>query len=288
MAADETVEDYLTTLVTGAAEEYGYRWTVVAPDALELTGSAGRQIQLALRTLRRSVEFEPVAEWPALAADYVATALAAVEAGIESPVDVFDFGIAAPLLRTRLYTTNFDELASYIARPVAPGLAQMAVLDFPITVVLPKREVAAGWPVPEDEVFALAEANTRRDATLRVEWFDDGVRIAALVGADEYASSHALWLDHYPVTGVAGALFTVPAEGIMHAHPLDSAENAVAAVIRLAKLADALYTQLPHRISPRLYLWRDGRIHLAADIVTGRNRVEVRYSPDLVAALSTL
>jgi hypothetical protein len=298
VAEHDAAVDYLMTLVTCAVEARGYRWTSVSPDQLELTDAAGNQIPLGLTTLRRVAGFKDTDDWPAVVADYVGTTLVAVETHIESPVDFADFDTMAPLLRTRLYTTNFDQLESYIVRPVAPGLAQMVVLDFPISVVLPTHSLAADWPMRHEDLFALAHDNTRGDTMLDVEWADErnnavepddgGVRIATLSGADEYASAHALWLDQYPVTGTAGALFTVPAEGIVQAHPLDTTDAGMPAAFRLAILADALYEQLRHRISPHVYLWRDGRIQLAANTSMVNNQVVLQFTDDVMAAFGSL
>jgi hypothetical protein len=291
-------EDYLTGLVEATVQQWGYAWTLTGPDELELVDAHGRRLLLALHTLRRRVRDRPRDQWPALAADYVSTSLTVIETHVADPVDLRDFATAAMLLRTRLYTTRFEDLDHYLVRPVAPGLAQMVVVDYPIAVCLPPREITAQWPAADDALFTLAQDNTRGDGPLEVEWHtatgapvaadDPDACIATLVGSDEYASCHTLWLDQYPVLGPAGALFVVPAEGVVHAHPLTECAAALHAIMRLAVLADEHYRHREHRISPCVYLWRRGDIRLAATTSVQDNSMTVHYSDEFLDILDQL
>lgn len=246
----------------------GYQCTVVSPDEVELQTAQGPHT-LSLRNLRMLVAQQPPAKRLASVAQFLD---ALVETGkVES--GTADFEETRRNLRVRLYPADMRTPgAEPLRRDVAPGLAEVAVIDNPTTVATPSRSVTDTWPLTGSEIFEQGRANVRAGGRLELRSLD-AVDAAIFAGyLDEYASAHALWLDEYPVMGKHGALVCVPVEGALYAHPLDG-PNLVEAQNLLIRIALTRQEDSARPISANLYHWDSSLAESGLDLDFGSLRL---------------
>ncbi|ROO84200.1 hypothetical protein EDD29_1718 [Actinocorallia herbida] len=253
---DEAALDSLVVLV---AESLGYSCTRVPGDVMLLEG-IGR-LHVGMRNLRQLARLVPRDDWPAVVADHVTTIVTAVE----EPLDLSDFSLARHLLRTRVYPAEADN-GVLAARPFAPGLIEVVVVDTPTTVRTVTREETEGWGVPAAELFALGREGVHSDGALQCEGQEiGGVRVRLLHGWTFYAATHLGWLEEYLDLGPRGALVVAPNRSTIIAFPLGDAVGPDAAVNAAAVLQDQArvgYEEGPGSLSDALFWWRDGDLAL--------------------------
>jgi len=262
----------LDSLLVLVAESLGYACRRVPGDVMLLEGA--NRLHVSMRNLRQLARLVPRDDWPALVSDHVTTIVTA----IEEPLDLSDFDLAQHLLRTRIYPAEADN-GVLAARPFAPGLIEVVVVDTPTTVRTVTNEEMDGWPVSGDALFMLGRANVRGDGPLQHDEQDlGGVRVSVLHGWTFYAVTHLVWLEEYLPIGPYGALVVAPNRSLIVAHPLRMAEGcpraryraAVAAAHELQAQAHRGYEEGPGSLSPHLYWWRAGELTL----------LETRYEGD--------
>jgi hypothetical protein len=224
------------------------------------------RLHVSMRNLRQLARLVPRDDWPALVSDHVTTIVTAVE----EPLDLSDFDLAQHLLRTRIYPAEADN-GVLAARPFAPGLIEVVVVDTPTTVRTVTTEEMHGWPVSGDALFMLGRANVRADGQLQIDDDEIGdVRVAVLHGWTFYAATHLAWLEEYLPIGPYGALVVAPNRSQIIAHPLRPAGSnprsryraAVNAARELQVHAHRAYEDGPGSLSPHLYWWRAGELTL--------------------------
>ncbi|XVQ07824.1 hypothetical protein ACQP1W_35325 [Spirillospora sp. CA-255316] len=269
---DPSDDGTLDSLLVLVAESLGYASRRVPGDVMLLEGA--NRLHVSMRNLRQLARLVPRHDWPALVSDHVTTIVTA----IEEPLDLSDFDLAQHLLRTRIYPAEADN-GVLAARPFAPGLIEVVVVDTPTTVRTVTTDEMEGWPVSGDALFMLGRANVRADGPLQLEEQDlGGVRVAALHGWTFYAVTHLAWLEEYLPIGPYGALVIAPNRSLIVAHPIQPAEGgpraryraAVAAARELQSQAHTAYEEGPGSLSPHLYWWRAGEMTL----------LETRYEDD--------
>ncbi|MFE7799634.1 hypothetical protein [Nocardia sp. NPDC057440] len=280
----------LTSLVTVAAQQLGYVCRATdADEAAEFIGPRGDGPHyLWLGNLRRSLHEHPVDRWPALVADYVGTFLAEVDMEYTDPIDADDFATVRCLLRTHFAPAGADAGIDVARRDVAPGIVQVAVIGRLHTAVAVTPEMLAHWDIGLDALFDLAEANTRADSRLEVEWKGYNDASFAVLSGSDFASAHARWLDDYPVIGMYGALFVTSHEGNVYVHPI-TGPDAMSAMILLGKVAANTYRSEPRPVSPAVYWWKDSAISLAAGTEIDKDgNVAVHQTPEFDSLLTSL
>ncbi|TDD95860.1 hypothetical protein [Actinomadura rubrisoli] len=262
----------LDSLLVLVAESLGYSCRRVPGDIMLLEGA--NRLHVSMRNLAQLARLVPRDDWPALVSDHVTTIVTAVE----EPLDLSDFDLAQHLLRTRIYPAEADN-GVLAARPFAPGLIEVVVVDTPTTVRTVTNEEMHGWPVSGDALFMLGRANVRGDGPLQMDEQDlGGVRVCVLHGWTFYAVTHLAWLEEYLPIGPYGALVIAPNRSLIVAHPLRISESspraryrtAVAAANELIAQAHRAYEEGPGSLSPYLYWWRAGELTL----------LETRYEGD--------
>ncbi|MFD0690449.1 hypothetical protein [Actinomadura fibrosa] len=262
----------LDSLLVLVAESLGYACRRVPGDVMLLEGA--NRLHVSMRNLRQLARLVPRDDWPALVSDHVTTIVTA----IEEPLDLSDFDLAQHLLRTRIYPAEADN-GVLAARPFAPGLIEVVVVDTPTTVRTVTNEEMDGWPVSGDALFMLGRANVRGDGPLQLDEQDlGGVRVSVLHGWTFYAVTHLAWLEEYLPIGPYGALVIAPNRSLIVAHALRIADGnpraryraAVAAATELHAQAHRAYEEGPGSLSPHLYWWRAGELTL----------LETRYEGD--------
>ncbi|GAA3206479.1 hypothetical protein [Actinocorallia longicatena] len=257
----------LDSLVILVAESLGYSCTRLQGDVMLLQGAS--RLHVGMKNLRQLARLVPRDDWPAVVADHVTTIVTA----IEEPLDLSDFELARHLLRTRIYPAEADN-GLLAARPFAPGLIEVAVVDTPTTVRTITREEMAGWPVSGDALFSLGRANVRSDGPLQCDDQDgDGFPLTVLHGWTFYAATHLAWLDEYLPIGPQGALVVAPSRSLILAFALSpdlGLDTVVTAAARLHDHAEIGYEEGPGSLSPHLFWWQNGALAL----------LETRYGPE--------
>ncbi|WP_433624664.1 hypothetical protein [Nocardia sp. CA-120079] len=281
--------DPLISLVTVAAEHMGYSCRATEPDEVQLMGPRGDGPHfLWLDNLRRKLNAKPFDQWPALIADHVETFLARVDLDYTDPLDTDEFTTVRGFLKTRFASSDTIAGIDIVGHYVAPGIIQVVVIEQLRTAEVVTSDQLAHWQIDTNELFELAEANTRSADRLAIEWRNYNDAHFAILSGSESASAHSKWLGDYPVIGTYGALFVISHEGNVYAHPIVG-PNALTAMILLGKVAANTYRSEPQPISPAVYWWRDGEIGLAAITeIDPDHSVEVRPTPEFEALLTSL
>ncbi|WP_106402693.1 hypothetical protein [Actinocorallia populi] len=254
---DEAALDSLVVLV---AESLGYSCVRLPGDVMALEGP--HRLHVGLRDLWQLARLMPRGDWPAVVSDHVTTVVTAVE----EPLDLGDFALIRHLLRTRVQPAGADP-GTLAARPFAPGLIEVVVVDTPTTVRTLTRAEVARWRVPDGELFALGRANVHADGLLQRE--ERPARspgepaVTVLHDWTFYAATHVLWLEEYLRLGPLGALVALPSRGLVLALELRPARDGDAlaeAAARLRATAERGFREGPGSLSRELYWWRQGEL----------------------------
>ncbi|MEO3827490.1 hypothetical protein [Actinomadura sp. B10D3] len=278
----------LDSLLVLVAESLGYTCSRAPGEVMLLEGA--NRLHVSLRDLRQLARLVPRDDWPALVSDHVTTIVTAVE----EPLDLSDFDLAQHLLRTRIYPAEADN-GVLAARPFAPGLIEVVVVDTPTTVRTVTTEEMNGWPVSGDALFMLGRANVRADGPLQLDEQDlGGVRVSVLHGWTFYAVTHLAWLEEYLPIGPYGALVIAPNRSLIVAHPLQISaghpraryREAVAAATELQAQAHRAYEEGPGSLSPHLYWWRAGELTYLATRYEGDTMVLPEEFASVLATLA--
>ncbi|MEV0294964.1 hypothetical protein [Nocardia sp. NPDC050710] len=287
----ESSPDLLMSLAVAAAHQLGYSCRIAAADDVVLSGPTG-DVLVGLTNLRRMAADEPREQWPALVADYLSTGLIDMDTDHE-PLDTTDFAMMRGLIRTRLYSAD-GGAPDVVHRRIAPGLVQRVLIDRVHTMAPVTYPMLDGWPIDAEDLFELAERNTRADGPLEVVTHDFDsprsahIEITMLCGISDYITAHAKWLGHdYPVAGAAGAVFVVPSQRHIYAHPVADM-HVIRATTLLAQLAVLEYTQRPWPVSQDVYWWHHDTIDLAASIENNGDQLCIYPSDDFLATLDRL
>ncbi|MFB4314341.1 hypothetical protein [Actinomadura sp. 21ATH] len=290
---DAMSDDPLLGLVCAIIEHHGYVARVVDEDQVELRRPDQDAPGLIyLTNLRQWAAREPRDQWPAIAADFVGSVIATAADDGDDALDFEDLALVRPLLRTRLYGDDFGTGVKAgtepVRRQVAPGLAEVLVVDKPTAMMIVNADLREKWGTEAGELFAAAEENVRRDGPLELAAGDyEGVRLFSLGGDYAYATAHALWVDDYPVTGPHGALVVVPAQGMVHAVPVHGGEVA-AAMNLLVRVGWGGFQEGPRSITPNVYWWRDGALRLAGAVEAREDTLAVSISAEFQELLEEL
>lgn len=274
-------EDLLVALVLELARRQGYSCRLLEPDLAVFAGDSGH-LEVPLAELRQMVADEPGERWRVVVANYLG--------GQADPPDVSDFGAVRGILRARVCASE-SQANGVVRREVAPGLAQDVLLDDVHTVRPVTREMVRAWAVDEQDVFAAAERNVRGDPPLEVDRPEMGGAAAGLpismLSGSEYTTAHLSWLGDYPVTGSAGTLLIAPTERLLFTYPIEQAP-VVRALTVLAQIALGVHAEQPWPVSRFVYLWRDGRVELAATTERSGGGLNLIPTRDFAEFLSTL
>ena len=108
-----------------------------------------------------------------------------------------DFQAARPLLKPRIYRSgDLPDEWELVTWPIGGGLIAVLTYDLPTSVRTVHRDDASGWPVPIDELFAIAIGNleTAPDRPTRTEIpMDGGGSIHALEGVLDPPAERLTW-----------------------------------------------------------------------------------------------
>ncbi|TDC26286.1 hypothetical protein [Kribbella albertanoniae] len=156
-------------------------------------------------------------------------------------------------LRLRLYPDDVfpaDVLPFMLTRPVAPGLIESVVMDYPDSMRPINRTEVAG--TPEAKVFDHALASSLRYEKSYVDHQPlDGVPCTVFRGTHFYATAHVHRIGE--CVGRYGALVSVPLPQYVLVHTITSEDHLVAALKVLQDYAYHLYQDGDAPITPQLY-----------------------------------
>src|SRR5687768_14017991 len=111
------------------------------------------------------------------------------------------FELAAPRLRLRLVPERHVQIKphAYVGRELGRELRVVIAIDNPEHVVFVNQDEPAAWGQTVDELFAIADRNTRAEPALEPHAIEvpDGPTITALLGESYFAASHVLFLERY-------------------------------------------------------------------------------------------
>jgi hypothetical protein len=178
----------------------------------------------------------------------------------------------------------------YVARELTAGLHLALAFDTPDQVVFVHPRDLARWGRPEDELFALARANTEAEPALEpFEVKTPGpVAVIAFLGDSAFATSHVLFLERYLDRAAHGHLVAMPDRHALLALPLSQA-GALKAVGSLVMMAQGRFAGEPGPISDQLY-WRrpSGTLVPVALAVRDGGERWIAVPPELDEALGRL
>jgi hypothetical protein len=245
--------------------------------ALALRG--GRPLQSSLRNLAQQWLAADPAARDRLVAEHFSALLraerAARDAGGRPHAEVAD------RLRLRLYPESDvgrEGAPPWIARPVAPGLVAVLVLDLPDAVMAVDPEDTTGWPGDADAWIASARAALASEGGFRTETVpvERGVSLSAIHGESFLVASQLLVLErHLPRHTPYGVIASAPTRHLLLLHVIEDA-RVLLAVNALIPLAFAHFAKGPGGISPRVFWWREGAfVHLPTEV----SREGVTFSP---------
>ncbi|MBO2445550.1 hypothetical protein J4573_00450 [Actinomadura barringtoniae] len=250
------MSDIFGEVLQRAFAERGFRTTMIEWDTLEITKPGMDPWTIHIDAFRQSASVNSRAELPRLAADYVERAVAAFTrdtAGIDEI-------LAAGQLRLRLY--HPDDLGdlrdSLVARPLAPGLLETVVIDYPESLS-PLQRSALG-NLSENEAFgaAILWSLDREPHYVQTDEVY-GVPITYVGEQHRYVSAHLhLLLRHVNGHAPFGALVAVPIPEYVIIHVIGPDAHLFAAMEAMQDLARTHYEKGEKPLTKQVYWWCPG------------------------------
>ncbi|WP_239137614.1 hypothetical protein [Sphaerisporangium rufum] len=269
----------LDSLLALVADGLGYACAFEpGGEVLLLTGP--RRVRVRLTGLRREAGRRPREDWPMLAAEHLARAVARDE---HLP-DACEYAEVRPLLRTAVLGADALGEERVVGRHIGADLVEiLTVSGRPV-----RPEEAFCWPVPPAEALDAAAENVLADERLSTERVDlDGTPAFVMTGSAS-AAVHLRRIDHYLVVSPDGVMVALPRPGEMVVHPIGGL-SVMHAIERLWLLARHQYRTRDDGLSPHVYWWRAGRLtRIQADLVVqdGRRRLVVAPPPEFARLLA--
>lgn len=232
-------------------------------DGMVSVGQGGEPLHLGLGNLSQLLRDEPEEAWEEIVHDHFSRVASA-----QDPDDV-PWEEAEEMLKLRLWATeDLPPALELVSRPFA-DLTIVVSLDLPETVATVGRDHAAGWGRSDDELFAIAERNTRAEPDLETKRMelDEGAAAWLTIGDSFFTASQVLWPEQAAgEIPPEGALLAVPNRHAAWIHPIADM-RVVGVITTAAQWAHHNYAEGPGAISPHLYWSRGGEVHrIAVDV----------------------
>jgi hypothetical protein len=168
------------------------------------------------------------------------------------------FDVVEPRLRLRVIPERHltAKPDAYIVRELARELYLALAIDNPEHVVFVSPREPAEWGKTVDELFVIAERNTRDEPAIEPQPIDipGGPTIIVLLGESYFAASHVLFLERYSGAGTAGHVVALPDRHALVVLPLTD-KRWPAALGTMVGLAHVRFDESPGPITDQLY-WR--------------------------------
>jgi hypothetical protein len=193
-------------------------------------------------------------------------------------------------VRVRLYPTEAldTDQVDPPSRQAAEGLSEVVVVDTDDTVLVVDADRYGVLGLSQRELFRLGRDNLREHEPLDLEPRDaGGVGLLLAEGDSFFTASWALLLDEAVDLPADGALVVVPSRHALVAHPLEDGD-AVRAVQVLLGVAHQHAAESPGRLTPDLYWFHDGGLHLLPTEERDDGQLAFHPPDDFVEVLNRL
>lgn len=193
-------------------------------------------------------------------------------------------------VRVRLYpaATLDEEHVDPPARRVADGLREVVVVDTPDTVLVVDADRFGSLGLSTRQLFRLGRDNLRAYEPIDLQRRTDGpVELLVAEGDSFFTATWALLLDEVVDLPPDGALVIVPSRHAVLAHPLHDAD-AVRAVQVLLAVAHRHHGEAPGHLSPDLYWFHDGGLHLLPAVEQDDDQLGFHPPDEFVEVLNRL
>lgn len=248
-----------------------------AGDVVVLEGRLSGTV--AVSELRARCRQEPRSRWTPILLE----ALGGLATSVQARLDLTDWQVVRPRLRTRVCTDGSLLLDDVARTPLCDGLSEVVVVDVEGALTAPPAEVVDGWGQDIEHLLELGRAAVVDLGPPRITAVDLGAVEVTSVETDHPFAASLLPLLHTLVElPAAGALVVMPTRHLLLVAPLRTADEAVDAAQALLVNAAAL-SEGPVGLSPDLWWWRDRTVQPVPGDATG-----LRPSPDLVCVLQSL
>jgi hypothetical protein len=174
-----------------------------------------------------------------------------------------------------------------VARPLAAGLQEVLVLDFPGVIAAATPALLEKWGRPADELFALGLANVAEQDKPEVSLVKDSL-IRAMTGESFFVATWVLLLDKlFKDLPVNGGLVSIPNRKAMLFRPI--LDITVAPDIGpFVAMTDMLFREGQGGVSSDIYWWHGGAMTLLPSKVTDAG---IEFTPpddfiDMIQALA--
>lgn len=252
------VEEQVVQVMVSAVERHGYGCRVERGGVVRLTGP--RTGAIAFADVRVKLAELPRTQWAGAIYDHVVDYLTELELAGEPVVDLDDPDAIRPALRSRVYRARDLSGGDVLCRPLAGSLLEACMVAGERTLRTVPAALPERWDVPADEVYAAARSATREHAAVeRAEHDAGGVPVVELYGAGPYVTSCVFWLDELIELPAGAALVTLPARGVLLAHPV-APETTLRAVRVLGSLAERVRSDETGPLSAEVFGWREGSL----------------------------
>ncbi|MBA9001793.1 hypothetical protein [Thermomonospora cellulosilytica] len=244
-----------------AFTERGYQAALLDENTLSVTLPGGDAMQADIEQWRFHAGRNPMADLPGLAASY-----ADQFAQMMAQIDAHEAGAGrystAEDVRVRIYPDDMltaEMREALVTRPLAPGLWETVVVDYPDAIMPLQRSLLGGES--EAAVFGRALAMSLHkepyDTTTHMLW---DVPLLHIHAAHRYIGAphlHALGR-HVPLESAPfGALVALPIPELLLVHVLGGTEPAQA-MHAMQAMALQHYEHGDKAITPEVYWWRPG------------------------------
>jgi len=228
-----------------------------------LRGEGRKDQRLGLGNLAQLCLATPRREWRTIIARHLELTLRMLErSGDVLDQLASDFGRAREVLKVRLFSSDVPNQENMVVRSPAHGLVAALVYDLPDSVASVRRDHAAAWGTPTDELFRIALGNVLEEEPpdhTTVPLGEGGV-IHSLSGSSHFTATRALALEkHLQQIPAMGVLVCVPHRHAVLFHPIQDA-RALHAMRVMVPAAQGMFQAGPGSVSPHLYWWTDGRL----------------------------
>jgi len=217
-------------------------------------------VAASVDSLAHDVAGQPESEWAAIIRRHFAVGAAAV-AGWTQPVPAAE---AFAGLRVRLHPSGYAgnmPTDGLLKRPAAERVDRYLCLDRPTTITSVTRTDLERWQLSEDEAWARAVTNTRREPLVQVTHKVAGKTAVTVWNAENfYVTSHVLWLpDVLAVDARRGAIVALPTRELAMVCSVRG-RYVPMAMSMMASRGQAAYQAGPRGLASALYWWHDGAL----------------------------
>ncbi|MEU8119944.1 hypothetical protein AB0C21_14670 [Spirillospora sp. NPDC049024] len=259
MIVNSNSHDIIGTALVDAFAQRGYQAALPDPDTVAVTLRDGTRVQAGIAEWRAHAGRNPRSALPGIAAQYADQAVQALERRPAPPPAGGTPDVTS--LRVRLYPEEaLDERmrAALVTRPLAPGLLQTVVMDYPDSIV-PLNRVDLGG-LPEAEAFGHALTQSIEREPHYVQTTDvQGIKIANIGEQHRYIGAHVQVLRRYfPGPLPFGALVAFPLPEYVMVHEIGTEQHLVLAMKTVQDAAARLAGTGEKPISQQVYWWRPG------------------------------